>query len=168
VNALKRVLFDAYGGFADKRIKNLDKASTFIVDDRTDSDFGADRGLKSYFCAIFVEVHSNAKITVTLCGNVPFGKKVERWLAKNGYEIETRGGQSLLAFDVERGKQSILGHLSEAIASIVASGAPRYEVKSYKYLCPRTAESLRRLKSVLDDAWSRPLPERPRGFFAPK
>ena len=165
MNALKRILFDAYGGFADKRIKNLDKANTFIVDDREEADFGADRGLKSYFCAVFVDVHSNAKITVTLCGNVPVGKKVERWLEQNGCAIRTHGGQARLLFNVERGEQSILDQLSQAIDNIVAPGAPRYEVKSFKYVCPRTAESLRRLKLVLDDAWARPLPSGRRGFF---
>ena len=35
---LKQVLFNAYGGFADKRIKTLDKGALFIVDDRTPSD----------------------------------------------------------------------------------------------------------------------------------
>lgn len=37
-NALKQVLFDAYGGFADKRFKNLDKGRLFIIDDRGPGD----------------------------------------------------------------------------------------------------------------------------------
>lgn len=74
MRALKRILLDAYDGFADKRIKNLDKSSTFIVDDCNDSDIGANRKLLSYFCMIFADVKSNEKITVRLSGNVPVGK----------------------------------------------------------------------------------------------
>jgi len=165
VNTLKRMLFDAYGGFADKRIKNLDKASIFAVDDRRDSDIGADRKLLSYFCAMFADVKSDAKITITLRGNVPVGRSVERWLRQNDSRIDTRGDQSLLSFDIEHGEQSILVQLAKAIHSIVAPGAPHYDEKSYKYVCPRTAESLRRLKRVLDHAWARPLPPRPKGSF---
>ena len=39
---LKRKLFDEYGGFRDKRIKNLDQGERFIIDDRSPTqDFGS-------------------------------------------------------------------------------------------------------------------------------
>ena len=41
LNVLIRKLFDEYGGFFDKRIKNLDKGERFIIDDRSPTqDFG--------------------------------------------------------------------------------------------------------------------------------
>jgi hypothetical protein len=166
---LKRILFKAYGGFADKRIKNLDKSSTFIADDRDDRDFGANRKLNSSFCKIFVNVNSNGKVEVTLDGNVPVGENVERWLKKHHYKIESPSYHGRrLSIDIERGEQNILGELAFAIQSIIAAGAPRYEVRSYKYVCPRTAGSLKRLEKILDRAWAKPLPPSPsgvRGFF---
>ncbi|QDU45221.1 hypothetical protein Mal52_37120 [Symmachiella dynata] len=166
MNELKRIFFDAYGGFADKRLKNLEKGSTFIVDDRDDRDNGADRKLYSYFCMIFADVTANTKITVTLSGNVPKGKRVRAWLKTNRLEINSSGFQSRLVFSVSDGGQSILGDLADAIESIVAPSAQRYSVANYKYVCPRTATSLRRLKKLLDGAWDTPLPDDKKGFFA--
>jgi len=148
MRALKRILFDAYGGFADKRIKDLDKSSRFIIDDRSDSDIGADKKLLSYFCMISAEVKSNEAVSIILIGNVPVGKDVKKWLKANKYEIKNLTYQSSLTIEVERGNQEILNDFARAIDSIVAPGAPRYKVKSYKYVCPRTAKSLRRIKRV--------------------
>ena len=158
MRALKKILFQAYGGFADKRIKDLDKSDRFIVDDRDEPDLGANRKLFSYFCMIFAEVRSNDGVTVNLYGNIPVSKDVERWLAENNCEISTPAYQSMLSINVDRGSQGILNDFADAIERIVAPGAARYNVKSYKYVCPRTAKSLRRLKKNLDDAWARPLP----------
>lgn len=165
MRALKKILFRAYGGFADKRIKNLDKGDKFIADDRNDSDITADGNLLSYFCMIFVEVRSNERVTLGLCGNIPIGKNVKHWLALNKCKVETLINQSYLSKDINRGEQGILNELAIAIDSIVAPGAPRYNVKSYKYVCPRTARSLCRLKKILDEAWEQQLPSEPKGFF---
>ena len=53
---LKQALLDQYGHFADKRIKNNDRGSLFIVDDRGPGDHGADGKLFLWFCVIFAEV----------------------------------------------------------------------------------------------------------------
>jgi hypothetical protein len=42
--------------------------------------------------------------------------------------------------------------LANAFEAIVAAGA-RYNVKAYKYVCPRTAASLGRLRKVLTGHW---------------
>ena len=64
LNVLKRKLFDEYGGFRDKRIKNLDQGERFIIDDRSPTqDFGS-QGLYSYFCEIFADVISEGKVRV--------------------------------------------------------------------------------------------------------
>ena len=58
MKSLKQVLFEKYGGFADKRIKSLNKSNIFIADDRTPGDVGADHKLLSYFCTIFINTQS--------------------------------------------------------------------------------------------------------------
>jgi hypothetical protein len=165
MRALKKILFQAYGGFSDKRIKNLDKGDRFIADDRNDSDIGADGNLRSYFCMIFVEVRSNESVTLGLSGNIPNGKNVKHWFTLNKSKVETSINKSNLSININKGEQGFLNELAIAIDSIVAPGAPRYNVKSYKFVCPRTARSLCRLKKILDEAWKQPLPSEPKGFF---
>lgn len=147
---LKRRLYDEYGGFADKRIKKLEKGSQFIVDDRTDSDIGADKKLLSYFCSMYLVVEGDNAATLRLHNNVPMGPSVEKWGKKNGVELNER----VLTVKITPKNYGILKSLAEAIEAITAPGAPRYSVPSYKYVCPRTAASLRRLHSALDQAWS--------------
>lgn len=152
MNSLKQVLWNAYGGFADKRIKNFDKGSRFIIDDREPQDEDANGRLRSYFCMVFAEVLSDTEVKVTLNGNVPKGIAVEEWIKGNGANWND-GIYQTLEFEVTQGKQSSLRSLARAMRSIVARGAPRYSVKSYKYVCPRTAASLERLAEVLDGVW---------------
>lgn len=150
-SSLKKKLFDEYDGFADKRIKNLDKGQRFIVDDRSPRDFGA-RGLYSYFCSVFADVLADDRVQVVLSGNVPASQGVDDWAAK--YQARKNDGiSSSLSFIVERGNESTLNELAECIDGIVAPGK-RYDTSNYKYVCPRTAKSLRRLANVLSDYWS--------------
>lgn len=150
-DGLKAILFAEYGGFADKRIKRLEKGDTFIIDDRTEQDVGADKRLLSYFCMMFARVEADA-VDMTLSQNVPTSPAVIAWIEQTGAGYgDTVFGKSL-RFSVARGEQSKLRVLASLIRSIVATGA-RYAVPSYKYVCPRTAKSLERLAAVLDSAW---------------
>ncbi len=149
---LKKVLFDEYGGFADKRIKNLEKGSLFIIDDRSEHDVGANKQLYSYFCMIFAEVQNNESVKVTLRGNIPMSAEVEHWIESSEAFYEYRFAQAVLVFSIERGEQLLLGELASAFRNIVAPSA-RYLTPNYKYVCPRTASSLARLNSVLDKHW---------------
>ena len=152
---LKRALLDEYGTFADRRIKRLETGHLFIVDDRTPQDFAADRNLYPWFCSIHVDVVNESEVQVLLRGDVPIGPRVNRWIESTGAKYAT-DYSSTLEFSVRQGQQEMLSRLASAIRSITAPGAPRYSVPSYKYVCPRTAASLERLKSVLDRAWRDP------------
>jgi len=77
MSRLKRALFDFYGGFADKRIKNLDKGTTFIVDGRSTSDLGGDRKPFATFCLVFADVVSESEVRVNLSGNIPGGGRTK-------------------------------------------------------------------------------------------
>jgi len=77
MSRLKKALFDFYGGFADKRIKKLDKGTTFIVDGRSTSDLGGDRKPFATFCMVFADVVSEREVRVNLSGNIPVGAQVE-------------------------------------------------------------------------------------------
>jgi hypothetical protein len=151
---LKKALYDAYGGFADKRIKKLEKGFRFIVDDRHEGDYGADRQMFSYFCMIFADVIALDQVKVSLVGNVPDGKSVQDWLAHYGMTV--RGspvGQKSLDIVVTASTLATLSELAQAFRAITAPGR-RFSVANYKYVCPRTADRLDRLVKILQRAWA--------------
>jgi hypothetical protein len=152
VSQLKKSLFAAYDGFADKRIKNLSKGSTFIVDDRTQGDYAADKTLFLWFCSVFVDVIAEDEVSVRLAGGVPAGPSVNAWIKANGGALNS-APTKVLPFSVKKGSESILLSLAAAFEAIVAPGKT-YSVTSYKYVCPRTAQSLKRLANELHAAWN--------------
>ena len=147
----KSTLFAVYGGFADKRIKDLSKASLFIVDDRTRGDSGADKQLLSPFCAVLADVLCDDEVRIKLSGNVPVAPALDAWVETNDAKLIVRSNRSL-TFTVQRSSLSKIQDLAQAIESIVAPGKT-YPVSNYKYVCPRTARSLRKLEQALRKAW---------------
>jgi hypothetical protein len=152
---LKQDLLAVYGHFADKRIKKLERGSTFIVDDRGPNDVGADRHLYPTFCMVFAEVKSASEVEVKLYGNVPDSPTVRAWAQKTGAVLGPGRPTRSLAFTVTEPSLGKLVELVAAVSAIVERGAPRYAVASYKYVCPRTARSLLQLRSALASSWSR-------------
>lgn len=147
VQPLKQALYDEYGGFADKRLKNISNDAEFIVDDRTHRDFGSDKKLYPWFCMMFVRVKAKDRIHVRLLKNVPQGVRVSSWAAKHKATLEPRA----LCFDVTPADLQKLSELGQALVSIVEHGG--YTESSYKYVCPRTAKSLMRLEKFLTLHW---------------
>lgn len=146
MSRLKQELYDTFDGFADKRITNISSGRNFIVDDRKEGDFGANKRLYSTFCQILATVDDENTVDVDLRGNVPDSERVRNVIEDLGGTF-TESGASLT---IVRGEQSGLFVLSRAIAAITGK---RYSVASYKYVCPRTAKSLRRLTQALNRAW---------------
>lgn len=145
--ALKRHLFSCYGGFADKRIKDLAKAQSFIVDDRNNGGLSSD-GLFGWFCGIVAEVKSDDVVQVNLHGSLPRSPQVQETFRILG----AIPGEQCLRFKVGREQIPLVRTLANQIRDIVARGN-RYTEPSYKYMCPRTADSLERLAGHLDDFW---------------
>jgi hypothetical protein len=148
---LKKVLLNEYGS-PDKRIKRLEKMTFFIVDDRTEGDRGADGQLFHWFCTILAEPVMGGGLKVTLGRSVPMGPSVEAWIkehkASYASDLSPR-----LEFLIEKGQQAKLQSLAAAFRDIVKRP---YPIPSYKYVCPRTADSLESIRKVLDKAWSGP------------
>lgn len=145
---LKQALFDAYGGFADKRIKNLERGDTFIVDDRGRNDYGADKSLFGWFVQVFLQVIDADTVKLSFRGELPSSKATEDWFGGHGAEVTNFGREVL----VECGGQADLTALANAIAAIVAPGT-RYPVRAWKYVAPRTAGTLRKVSRVLTQVW---------------
>lgn len=151
VHALKQHLFDAYGGFSDKRIKNLDKGKLFIVDDRGGSeDHDAKGKLYNWFCLMFAEVKSANEVQLKMRGNVPHSSAIQAWVEDGNAEFDESIGQLTITVQPGRDEEK-LHQLSELVHDIVKPGAPWYSEKSYKYVCPRVAGSLTKLARVLEE-----------------
>ena len=145
---LKKALLAEYGAFADQRIKKIEKGSILVVDDRSARDFGADKGLYSYFCMMFAEVTDAGEVRLSLSGNIPAGASVSAWAREAG----VGAFKKTLTFTVTPSSVHLLPKLAAAFRAIVAPGA-RYETANYKYVCPRTAGSLDRLTETLSNHW---------------
>jgi len=145
--ALRGVLFEAYDGFADKRLKDLTRDAPFIVDDRSRRDEDAQGRLFSWFCQMLVEADAPDHVRLVLRGEVPEGAAVDAWFQAHG----ARRGRLGLEVDLTPANVADLPNLSSAFASIMR--AP-YDVKAYKYVVPRVAGSLMRLHKVLSGAWA--------------
>lgn len=145
---LRRHLYDCYGSFADKRIKRIEKARTFIGDTRDEGGIASDGSLYGWFCGILVDVDSDTEVCVTLFGNIPRSSSVDDVFEKLGVSVSA----SRIEFEINKERVPILRELAEKIASIVAPGR-FYSTPNYKYMCPRTAESLRKLAGYLEGYW---------------
>jgi len=151
MSTLKRALFDKYGGFADRRIKKLEKGNLFIVDTRK-AGGEASNGLYGWFCAITVTVMSEAEIQVELSGSIPTSEAIQNWFETHQLVIRNIL-KPCLQIRIRNGEQTKLGELASLVQAIVALGAPRYSEPSYKFNCPRTAFSLQKLQAVLQSVW---------------
>lgn len=146
-NELKALLFDAYGGFADKRYKHASHDLPFIVDDRAKKDYDAGGTLFLWFCQIFVRVEAADRVLLSLSGGVPESPAVDVLLEKAGATRTESGFQIVLT----PGNLGIIDALIKAFSAIIKK---QYETKAYKYVVPRACNSLARLKRVLAGAWT--------------
>jgi len=77
---------------------------------------------------------------------------VTDWIAS--HQTEFRNDGSYLSFTGEKGQEHTVNELAELIESIVAPGGEGYDTRSYKYVCPSTAKSLRRFVNILKEYWN--------------
>lgn len=146
--AITSHLFGCYGSFAHKTIKDLRKSRRFIVDSRDTDGLASDGDYYGWFCGIWLDVESEHEVTITLENNTPKSPAVDS--ALESLESE---GSAQVAFRVTQEKLRDLRHLADQIDEIVKPGQ-YYSTPSYKYMCPRTADSLRKVAGHLDDFWA--------------
>ena len=144
---LKKVLFGAYGGFADKRMKKLENGSRFIVDRRTAGNIGADGQVYSSFCSMFLNVDADGSVELLLI-NLPLSPAVERWLGENAKS--TRAARHI---HLAPGEQSKLLDLAVKLEDITRPGRS-YDTAHYKHSVPRVSRALKQLHRILDKAWT--------------
>lgn len=147
INHVKQTFIDAYGGFADRRIKKLESGSFFHVDGRSSGDYDARKQLFLWFCTVTARVKSGEEVIVNVGSAIPKNAAVEKWLLENQVLSE----YNLPAIVIKKGEQGKLVELAGLVASVIKKP---YPVKAYKYVAPNTASALNHLKTVLDKAWA--------------
>lgn len=157
--ALRRHLLKAYGSFADKRIRNLEKSGIFIADDRTQSDVGSDGLLYGYFCMIFASADSDTEIVVDVRGNIPRSPGVERFFRANKISVAWSRIQPSAELVITRDYIALLRELAGEFDSMSPqAGATRRPTTNMSVREP--PDRLRRLARILDDySWQK------QGFF---
>ncbi|HEY3812947.1 MAG TPA: hypothetical protein VGL66_06955 [Caulobacteraceae bacterium] len=143
---LRSVLFRAYGGFGDKRLKDLTRDAPFIVDDRSEADLDARGNLFHWFCQLWARVEAADRLQLTFRGRVPEGLAVTEWFAAHGAKQTSYG----LVIELTPISVADLTGLCDAFSSILSRP---YKVKAYKYVVPRAVGSLEQLRCVLSNAW---------------
>jgi hypothetical protein len=138
---LKKRLFDSFGGFADKRIKNLAKSDLFICDDRKKAPRDARGMLFRWYCTINLRVISGGLIHIILGSAMPINPAVINWTNKNSIKSD---GSTAITINEENIPK--LGELATLIESIINKP---YDIRAYKYECPRVAGILRRVEKIL-------------------
>lgn len=144
---MKAVLFDAYDGFADKRLKDKSRDAPFIVDDRTEGDLDARGKLFLWFCQMFVNVEASDRVRLVMRGGTPESAGVTAWFLEQG------GGDATIGFEVAITPQN-LDALNDLITRVAAITKAPYDTKAYKFVVPRVCKSLDKLNKVLGGAWN--------------
>lgn len=147
---LKGLLVDAYGGFADKRYKKVENDATFIVDDRGRGDYDARGLLFLWFCQMFAFVDEADSVQLRLINGVPQSDAVSQWYAEHGADEQTSSSLYTVEIDVTPDNIDDLPDLASRFAAIIKR---RYDERAYKYVVPRTCDSLMRFHGVLSKAW---------------
>lgn len=147
INEVKQAFLDEYGHFANKTIKKLESGNFFHVDDRSMGDYDARKKLYPWFCTVDVTVAAGDKVYVHISQNVPKNPAVQAWWAEN----TVPGQHDIPRLELAPGDQHKLEDLAALIDAIIKR---RYDVPSYKHVVPRTTDTLRRLKKVLDKIWA--------------
>jgi hypothetical protein len=141
---LKKYLFDHYGGYADKRVKDFRKEYPFKIDDQSDND-SPDR-----FCSIFVKVTGADRFNLSLDNKAPVTPAIKDLVEKHGGKIYCNGERKHIEIDLSVEDVNFIKKLSRSINALVAPGT-YYEDRNLRWLCPRTADSLERFANVLDE-----------------
>ncbi len=137
----KKYLFDEYGGFGDKRVKDITKDCPFKIDDQSKDD------KPEHFCGIFISVVEGTIFELHLTNNAPFNSKLKKMIESKGGEV-CHGDYNSIRVKLNSKDHDFVLKLSDEIKGLVAPGK-RYSNPNWKWSCPRTANSLKHFSKVL-------------------
>ena len=150
--ALRKHLYERYGSFADRRIKDPSKSNRFIADTRAENGIASDGSLYGWFCGIILLVDNDKQVELVFTGNIPSSVEVDRQFQQLHAESNGKDYNRTVTVSVGEAELPTLLALADAIEGIVKPGR-RYDTPNYKYMCPRTAYSIREVARHLTDFW---------------
>ena len=132
---LRDHLLDAYGGFADRRVKD----SAIQIDDRDATD------VYTYFCSIFVSVpdRNGDSLRLTL-QHAPSSPEVVELVETLGGTVRPAVFGTTITQTLKASQGPAISRLAKAIKAIVGRGRS-YDDPNLRWICPRTADSLVKL-----------------------
>ncbi len=149
---LRDYLLDAYGGFADRRIKDPALDRPIKVDDH------GPRDVSQSFCSISVSVPDlHAQDLILRLHNVPPCPEAVALVEGLGGTVHTSNFGSSITLPLKSSQGPAIKRLARAIKGVVGRGR-QYDDPNLKWICRRTAASLERLAEHLklyrEELWS--------------
>lgn len=145
MSSLRDHLLDAYGGYADKRIKNRSLDRPIKIDD------GSPRDVYPHHCSIFVRVPDRTGETLTLTlQHCPHSPDLIALVNKHGGTATISEHGCDIRLNLNANQISTVTSLAIAVSKVTKRGN-RYPNPNWKWIGPRTAGSLRRLAKVLKE-----------------
>jgi hypothetical protein len=177
---LKRVLYETFGGFADKRIRKLERGDTFIIDDRQPHELdgysngngngnghsngngnghanghsngnGNGHSAARNFCRMFARVQGENHLVLSLHERAPLSFEVEQLVRSRGGDTGEYGGSTHLSVLIRADDGTFVRQLAQALRNVVGPRALEEDLYRYGEIAPRVAGSLERFAGVLED-----------------
>ncbi|REJ91779.1 MAG: hypothetical protein DWQ35_13835 [Planctomycetota bacterium] len=139
---LKRFLFDRYGGFANKKLKDVERDEAFQID-----DFGPEDRYH-LCCHIQLRVNGDNAFELSL-ENIPTNRELSELIALRGPNIADGDFGTNISLQLNLADIGFLRDLARVVRRITRRGQ-RYNNPNWKWVCRRTGESLERLARYLE------------------
>jgi|GEM_PF-2354241 len=145
MSRLRDHLLDAYDGYADKRIKNRSLDRPIKINDKDSHD------VYPHYCSILVRVPDRTGEALTLpLQHCPHNPDLIALVKKHGGTAITSDHGCDIQLNLNANQIGTVTSLANAISEVTKKGS-RYPNPNWKWTCPKTVDSLRRLAKVLKD-----------------
>lgn len=136
MTTLRDALLDAYGGFADRRFKDRDLDLAIRVDHRGPHD------VYPYFCSISVTVPDrDGEVLHLTLQHCPAGPEVQELVDELGGTVHPADFGATITLTLKLSQVPAIRRLAKAIRAVVGRGRS-YDDANFRWICPRTADSL--------------------------
>jgi hypothetical protein len=128
------------------RFPIIGSSTSVRIDDRRESD------VYPGFCEINVSAQaSDGSYLLLELAPAPYNAEIRELVEQHGGQVTQAPGGATIRLAVSRGDTRIVRELARAVRRVIRRGQ-RYPDPNWKWICPRTADSLERFASVMSEA----------------